>query len=256
MIRSLSMRTLAASCPPTTSLPSGFQALLSVAQTVQHCKPTMKAVVCGRVRPILLERHSTRTVVVSTRCVGTTRVSLFGSSKGRTSHPISPRRHPFLRLGVHPSRSSLQAAAIHSNSSKTTVPSSTLPYVAIGPGPHGRGLVFQVKNRAARSERASRPANSLYDRMARHSPKHIGKSRVCTSIKASNRTLTGSLCCTRSQCIHTSHGTQRSHGISTIENIDIILMAWRNTRSPISYICKICSLIQGLLHGGYYVRWS
>ena len=51
------------------------------------------------------------------QCFGTTRESLFGSSRGRTSRPTSPRRHPFLRVGVHPWHPSLQVAATHSSSS-------------------------------------------------------------------------------------------------------------------------------------------
>ena len=61
------MRTRAASCLRATSLLLGFRELLSVAQTVLRCKLTTRAVVCGRVRPIRLERRSTTTAAVSTR---------------------------------------------------------------------------------------------------------------------------------------------------------------------------------------------
>ena len=107
------------------------------------------------------------------QCFGTTRVSPFTSSLGRTYHRTSPLRRPFLIIGARQAHSGLQAAAIRSSFSKTTVPSSILPYAAIGLGVCGQRLAFQAKIRVVRSERVSRPASSSCSRMARHFPKHV-----------------------------------------------------------------------------------
>lgn len=137
---------------------------------------------------------------------------LFGSLTDRTSRPTSLRRRPFLTVGVRPAHFGPRVVAIRSSSSKTTVPSSILPCAAIGPGLYGQRLVFPAKIRAARSERVSRRASSSCNRMARRFPKHvrpirfhcvnsssnwltpsgqIGRSRVCRSIRATNRTSSG-----------------------------------------------------------------